>query len=1479
MTKEGHMRNRQSITKKVTMLAALLVVAVLPSPLTAAITPVGDISPAYPGGAPDPWTIPSGTEFRVGVTSDGEITVSAGSAISLGDAGYIAWGEETQGIATITGVGSWLSTEGDDPVYIGYAGDGTLNILDGGQVQSKGSVVGALAGSDGHVLVDGEGSTWWMVSEGGSPSLTAAGQGDVSVADGGAIYVGGPGAELAVGDSIAVGASGAGTLVVAGGAQVTSDVGYIGGYDPGYETLAEYFDPNTVLPNGTGQVTVTGSGSTWAVEYLAAGAFGSGTLDVNDEGTVTTDEIWVGVGPDSTGTVHVSDLGSTLSASGGLAVGIWGEGNVVIDQGGMVTADSGYVGGIPFALLEEPYDANYIPDGTGSITVSGSDSALSVTNDLSVGVWGEGTLRVENGAYGGAGGLLIGGENPGFASFADYLDPNNILANGTGHVIVTDAEWESPLIAVGFSGTGTLDVNDGALVTDGDAFVGLLPGAVGTATVDGLDTTWITYSNLGVGVGGQGSLTISNGGSVYANELYIGGVSLTAFEEDYDPNLLLAGTGTVTVTGEGSYLGVTGMTSLYVGYSGTGTLDVNEGGQVETNFGVIGAGPDANGTVTVHDAGSSLTAYEDLIVGAWGQGQLTVSEGGEVTASNFYIGGFVLNEEDFDPNMLADFGPVNGTGTVTVTGADSYLAANGDGILAVGPIGTGTLTISDGGWVDAMTMYVGGVDVNNLAAGPSDWGINDPTGTGTVIVTGAGSTLNVVGADTLFVGYTGPGTMTVSEGGVVQDDYGVLGAASGSVGQATVTGEGSEWNHSADFVVGGWGSGQLAITAGGYVYNEDAYVGGFDVVPLGVVPESLGTPDGTGAVLVSGAGSEWANGSNLFVGYSGTGTLDVNDGGLVTSYDSYIAYAAGSNGTVRVNGTGSLWDVDGILVVGGDWDSTGGTGLLNVSNGGVVSVGDTLILRDTGTLAGDGTIEGNVAVSGTIAPGNSIGTLTVDGDVMFEPNSVYAVEIAGGSSSDKLVATGNVNIVGGTVRPISSGVFVGPHQYEIIEANLVTGEFQVLDTALIQFNFQSAVLDYNDPNSLWLMVYGLRFDDPNLTETRNQAEVGGALQQIAEGGGSEITEAVQGLDDINDIRHAYDQLSGQSRPPLAPLTINSTSQFLGMVTGRVQTLQRGVAGFSDSSLLAMAGPDLGRGGGGMSESSSRGQTFAVGRGSNSLSDRYWGLWARGYGLFGDRESVDAMPGYSYKMYGGSAGLDYQFSDTFLGGLVGGYSQGQADFGGSRDNTDIDAMNFGLYGSLAWEKWYIDAVGAYVGLTYDTERYVDLLSERLTGSFDGYELAGYVETGCNWDLAPDWRLQPLASVQLTYLSMDSYEESGGVSALAFDEQTYTSVKGSLGARLTKTLAQSAGDFRADLQLRGRWVHEFGDNHSTVDAAFVGSPTAVFTVEDKPIARESVLLGAGISADLNKQTRAYVDYDIRLNSDESVQVVSGALQFRW
>jgi len=86
-----------------------------------------------------------------------------------------------------------------------------------------------------------------------------------------------------------------------------------------------------------------------------------------------------------------------------------------------------------------------------------------------------------------------------------------------------------------------------------------------------------------------------------------------------------------------------------------------------------------------------------------------------------------------------------------------------------------------------------------------------------------------------------------------------------------------------------------------------------------------------GSVTVNGDGSQWANGW-IFVGMQGSGELTIEDGGEVTSYESYLGFYPDSFGTVTVTGENSTWSSIALLFIG-----KGGTGSFNVLDGGTVN--------------------------------------------------------------------------------------------------------------------------------------------------------------------------------------------------------------------------------------------------------------------------------------------------------------------------------------------------------------------------------------------------------------------------------------------------------------------------------------------------------------------------------------------------------------
>jgi outer membrane autotransporter protein len=456
---------------------------------------------------------------------------------------------------------------------------------------------------------------------------------------------------------------------------------------------------------------------------------------------------------------------------------------------------------------------------------------------------------------------------------------------------------------------------------------------------------------------------------------------------------------------------------------------------------------------------------------------------------------------------------------------------------------------------------------------------------------------------------------------------------------------------------------------------------------------------------------------------------------------------------------------------------------------------------------------------------------------------------------------------------VAAETIAGMHQYTIVDANHITGTFAGIDTLTSYFLRPGAGLNY-DPTAVRLTVVPVPFNDPNLVRTDNQKSLGSALQQIAESGGTNVTTALQQLGTVDQVRSAYDQLSGRTVTALAPVTITSMTRNVDLVANR---LRGSLGSFSDrltlQGLPPAPGPDA------VTGLSISPYDFAIGNGTPFLAGEPWGVWGKGYALYGDRESKSEVAGYGYTSYGTSLGLDYKLFESLRLGLTGGYADGYIHHWASADHSDVSSTHLGLYGSYEEPEWYLDSMLAYADLGYQTHRLVDLTGEQLEGNPSGSLLTGYIETGLIRPFGAQGRLRPLTSFQVSALHIGSFTESGGDAALHFGEQRFESYKGSLGAAVSYPLSERTNGGRTDLELQGRWLHEFGDTRAGVDAAFAQTPAVVFHVSDAPLARDSAILGAGLNTWFTRQTGLALDYLAELSVDNTVHLISLGLDHRW
>lgn len=630
---------------------------------------------------------------------------------------------------------------------------------------------------------------------------------------------------------------------------------------------------------------------------------------------------------------------------------------------------------IPSAV-PDPFETVFLDTVTPNPSVI---NAAATAGTLILGANASGRLTIDGGGGLNCGSCIIG--NTAGASGA-------ITVTGTGSTLTTSGS-----LAVGNGGEGTLRVTGGGSASSAGATISFNDGPGSAVTVSGVGSTWTITAAVNIGVRGSGLLVIENGATVNGTAATLGtfagsngivvvggagsrwtnsadltvgdgvGSGLlaidtggTVFNANGNVGLLAGSTGTVTVRGIDSRWA--NSDTLAIGAGGKGTLHVSAGGVVSSAVGFVGLKANAIGTVTVSGAGSTWASDSSLTIGAAGGGSLTISDGGKV--SNATVGAVGQG----------------GSGTVTVTGAGS--AWQNGGVVFIGTFGAGAVTVENGGLVSGTTALVG----------------SGPGASGTVLVTGAGS--RWISTASLNVGVNAAtGSLSVGNGGSVQNTDGFVGGS--DTGTATVSGAGSRWTNTSSLTIAGSstgsGTGTLSISAGGTVASTQGNIG--------LVANA------TGAVAISGAGSNWINSDTLTVGSGGNGSLTIEDGGAVMSTGGRIGERAGSSGSVTVSGAGSGWTNDSNLGVG-----VGGSAVLAIASGGTVAstgagvIGDlagstgTVTVTGTGSLlaTGLGLVIAN-AGSGTLRVEGGGKTGSLDGIIGNQPGSSGAVTVSGAGST------------------------------------------------------------------------------------------------------------------------------------------------------------------------------------------------------------------------------------------------------------------------------------------------------------------------------------------------------------------------------------------------------------------------------------------------------------------------------------------------
>jgi outer membrane autotransporter protein len=259
-----------------------------------------------------------------------------------------------------------------------------------------------------------------------------------------------------------------------------------------------------------------------------------------------------------------------------------------------------------------------------------------------------------------------------------------------------------------------------------------------------------------------------------------------------------------------------------------------------------------------------------------------------------------------------------------------------------------------------------------------------------------------------------------------------------------------------------------------------------------------------------------------------------------------------------------------------------------------------------------------------------------------------------------------------------------------------------------------------------------------------------------------------------------------------------------------------------------------------------------------------GVWAAGVVDFGRHDQRSGQEGAKFTTSGLTAGVDYRINARTWLGLGLGYGRDVTRIGEDGSRSESNAYSAALYGGVRPSPTsFLDGVVGYGVLDYEATRYVTATGDLAAGERDGDQWFWAVTGG--WDLSQgEWRLSPYGRVALSRSVLEAYAETtGGLYALAYDEQELSTTTGSLGLRGHRDWLTDQG--RLTTRFRLEYSHDFDSSDaaglSYVD--WIGGQT--YQVAPRGYGQDRILIGAGLELLRRRGLRLGLDYEAQVGED--------------
>jgi outer membrane autotransporter protein len=639
-------------------------------------------------------------------------------------------------------------------------------------------------------------------------------------------------------------------------------------------------------------------------------------------------------------------------------------------------------------------------------------------------------------------------------------------------------------------------------------------------------------------------------------------------------------------------------------------------------------------------------------------------------------------------------------------------------------------------------------------------------------------------------------------------------------------------------VISGNGSLTIGDTAntGTVVFTADNTYSGATNVASGTLRAGSSTAFSENSAFTVGSVLDLNGFSNTVGSLSGTGTV-TNNGSTAAVLTVGQANTNSTFGGILANGNAVL----GLMKTGaGALTLTGN----NTYSGGTVIDGGTLVVAGPQALG-----MGNLEVNGGILTGEAQ-PINVQGNYTQNAGGTLQLGVAGSAPGQYgFLNVGGHATLGGTLQLISLNGFQ-PRPTDqltlVIAAGGLSGEFANVPDP---FGPLIALHLIYRPNAV-LLEFSSSFIPYAVTPNeRAAANLVDAIQF-----NPKAAQLISFLLNQPLANLSYDlaQISPDALTAFYEISFSNANIQRLTLEGRLDDLRIGSNGFSSNMKLNGAAVNL------------EDKATADGKSSKSPVEQVlqpgpenrWGVWVTGFGDFVNVDGDFNSHGYDFTTGGFSVGVDYRITDQLAVGAMGEYAHTWTSLKPSGD-IDVDSGRGGAYAT--WFNHGIYLNGAIYGghNVYSSSR--PTLGGMATGGTGGAEYSTFISGGYDFHCG-HLTAGPIAALQYTHVSIDSFTEQGSLAPLDIHSQSAESLRSDFGFRAS--YLSQVKKVLVEPTLRAAWEHEYKYSALPMTAGFADIPGPSDIFYGPSEGHDSAIVSAGVSVYWTPTIATNVNYDGQL-----------------